>query len=171
MIKKVWNIVNTILIIIVAILVFLIVGTRFIGFSPYIVLSGSMEPTYMTGSVLYVKEIEVGELKERDVITYRLSDDETIATHRIIEVLEEDGETVYRTKGDANDVEDNYLVPGNHIIGSPKFSVPYLGYLISYIQSESGRYAMIATGAAVLLSIFLPDFIFCDDEEGKEKDE
>ena len=97
-IKRLWNIVNGVLISLVLLLAVTLVGARFIGFHPYVVLSGSMEPAYKTGSIIYVKDASE-ELQKGDVITYQLNDN-TVATHRIVEVIEESGEIAYRTKGD-----------------------------------------------------------------------
>ena len=54
--KRVWNIVSGVLIAIMVVLVVMLVGVRLIGYQPYCVLSGSMEPTYHTGSLIYVKK-------------------------------------------------------------------------------------------------------------------
>lgn len=163
-IKKIWNGMNSVLISLVLLLAIALAGVRLVGLEVYVVLSGSMEPAYRTGSVIYVKEVDPHALKDGDVITFRFGAD-TIATHRIVEVIEENGETAFRTKGDANDVEDGSAVPASQIIGTPVFTIPYLGYLVNYIQSTSGRYAAIAVGAALMLLMFLPDIIFGDDKK------
>ena len=54
--KKLWNMITTVLVALVVILAILLVGVRVIGLTPYVVLSGSMEPTYHTGSLIYVKK-------------------------------------------------------------------------------------------------------------------
>lgn len=168
--KKIWNWVNGVLIGMVVLLAIALVGVRLIGLDIYVVLSGSMEPEYKTGSVIYVKEIDPEDLKVDDVITFRL-DEDTIATHRIIEVTEKDGHTAFRTKGDANDLEDAAAVFASQVVGTPIFTIPYLGYLVTYIHSTSGRYATIAVGATLLLLIFLPDILLGEDEKSKEKPE
>ena len=130
------------------------------------VLSGSMEPVYHTGSVIYVQsKVDASALEEGQIITFRLTGD-TIATHRIIEVVEENGAVRYRTKGDANEVADGSLVDPARVIGTPKFSIPYLGFALTYIQSAQGRYAAIAVGALLLLIVFLPSLI---SEKGNDK--
>ena len=169
-IKKIWNWVNGVLIGLVVLLAIALVGVRLVGLDIYVVLSGSMEPEYQTGSVIYVKDVDPEDLEVRDVITYRL-DEDTIATHRIIEITEVDGQLAFRTKGDANDMEDAAAVPASQVVGKPVFTIPYLGYLVEYIHSASGRYATIAVGAALLLMVFLPDILFGEDEKKKEKAE
>ena len=167
-IKKIWNFVNGVLIGLIILLAVALVGVRPFGVELYVVLSGSMEPVYPTGSVIYVTETDIDALKVRDVITFRIGED-TTATHRIIEVLEVEGEKAFRTQGDANDVEDGSPILASQVIGSPIFMIPYLGYLVAYMQSTSGHYAMIAVAAFLLLMICLPDMILGEDQIDKKK--
>ena len=169
-IKKIWNWISGALVGIVVLLAIALVGVRLIGLQPYVVLSGSMEPTYHVGSLIYVKSVDYKELEVGDPITYMVSQD-TVVTHRIIEVLvdEEDPNTIrYFTQGDANSVADGTSVHYKNIIGKPVFSIPYLGYVSNYIQNPPGMYVAIAAGAILILLVFLPD-IFADDEKEKNK--
>ena len=169
-IKKIWNWLSGVLVGIVVLLAIALVGVRLIGLEPYVVLSGSMEPTYHVGSLIYVKSVDYKDLKIGDPITYMVSQD-TVVTHRIIEVLvdEEDPNTLrYFTQGDANSVADGTSVHYKNIIGKPVFSIPYLGYVSNYIQNPPGMYVAIAAGAILILLVFLPD-IFADDEKEKRK--
>lgn len=168
--KKVWNGMTTVLVLMVAILAVLLVGTRFIGLMPFTVLSGSMEPVYSAGDLIYVKEVDPFELEEGTIITFMLSED-TIATHRIVEVVpdaEDDTVVRFKTKGDANESEDGGLVHYKNVIGAPIFSVPKLGYVANFIQEPPGTYVAIAAGALILALIFIPD-LFGDDEDEKDK--
>ena len=94
-IKRIWNWISGVLVGIVVLLAVALVGVRSIGLQPFMVLSGSMEPTYHVGSLIYVKPVDYKELKVGDPITYMISQD-TVVTHRIIEVLvdEEDPNTL-----------------------------------------------------------------------------
>lgn len=169
---KIWNAVTTLLVTAVVILALLLVGVRLIGMQVFTVLSGSMEPTYHTGALLYVKDVDYTELKEGDVITFML-DEDTVATHRIVGVVpDENDPTVirYRTKGDANDAEDGSLVHYRNVIGTPVFSIPKLGFVANYIQNPPGSYIAISGGAILLLLVFLPD-LFAEDKPKEEEDE
>ena len=172
MLKTIRNIITTILVVLVALLAILLVGVRLVGLQPYVVLSGSMELTYHVGSLVYVQKVDYHDLKVGDPITYML-DSDTVVTHRIIEVLvdEEDPNTLrYFTQGDANDIPDGTSVHYKNIIGKPLFSIPYLGYVSNYIQQPPGLYVALATGAILILLVFLPD-IFSEDEKKKEQAE
>ena len=146
------------------------VTARFIGLNVYSVLSGSMEPTYHVGSLIYVKDVDTDELKAGDVITYML-DEDTIVTHRIVDVIPDETDPSiirFQTKGDANDSVDGSLVHYKNVIGTPVFSIPKLGYLANYIQKPPGRYIAISAGAIILLLVFLPD-LFSDDDKSEKK--
>ena len=167
-IKKIWDVFTSILVAIVVIMAILLVGVRVIGLNVYTVLSGSMEPTYHTGSLIYVKKVDYKDLKAQDVITFML-DEDTIATHRIVEVVPDENDPSvirYRTKGDANDAVDGSLVHYKNVIGSPVFSIPKLGYLANYIQKPPGMYVAISAGAILMMLVFIPD-LFAKEEEKK----
>lgn len=170
-VRKIWDGVTTVLVAIVVILAALLVGARLVGFQVFTVLSGSMEPAYHTGSLIYVKDVEYTEIKAGQVITFML-DEDTVATHRVVEVVPDETDPAvlrYRTKGDANDVEDGSLVHYKNVIGSPVFTIPYLGYLANYIQNPPGMYIAISVGAVILLLVFLPDLLFDEEEQKMEK--
>lgn len=171
-IKQIWNAVTTVLVALVVLLAVLLAGARLVGLQVFTVLSGSMEPTYHTGSVIYVKKVDHTQLQAGDVITYML-DEDTVATHRIVGVVpDEEDPTVlrYRTKGDANDAEDGTLVHYKNIIGSPVFTIPKLGYFANYIKSPPGLYIAISGGALLLLLVFLPELIDAFTDDGKRSD-
>ena len=157
-IKKIWNGFTTVIVAVVVILAILMVGARVVGLRVFTVLSGSMEPTYHVGALIYVKSVDYTELEAGDVITFML-DENTVATHRITEVVpdEDDPDVLrFRTKGDANDSEDASLVHYKNVIGTPVFTIPCLGYVANYIQNPPGTYIAIAVGAILLLLVFLP---------------
>lgn len=158
-VRKIWNGVTTVLVVVVVLLAVLLAGARLVGLQVFTVLSGSMEPTYHVGSLIYVKEVDPAELKSGDAITFMM-DENTIVTHRITEIIpdEEDPSVLYyRTKGDANAAEDGAPVHCYNVIGTPVFTIPKLGYLANFIQTPGGTYLSIAVGAVLLLLIFLPD--------------
>lgn len=155
--KRLWNIASTILVVIVVIFAVLLTGIRLIGLHPYTVLSGSMEPTYHTGSLIYVKEAKPEEIEVGQAITFVLNEDLVVATHRVIEIDEENQR--FYTKGDANQSADGAPVHFKNLIGIPLFSIPCLGYVSSYIQSPPGLYVALAAGAVLLLLLFLPELL------------
>lgn len=162
--KKAWNVFTSVLVAIVVIIAALLVGARVIGLQVFTVLSGSMEPTYHTGALIYVKEVDPSEVKVGDPITFVLNEDLVIATHRVIEI--DEANSHFYTKGDANEYPDASPVHFNNLIGEPIFTIPYLGYLAAYIQSPPGMYYAIGFGVVLLAAVFLPGLL---DDEKKDK--
>lgn len=154
--KKIGNGITTALVVLAVIFAAMLAGARLIGLQVYSVISGSMEPSYPVGSLIYVQEVEPEEVQVGDVITFVLSN-ETPATHRVIRIDDENQQ--FFTKGDANDSEDMAPVHFKNLLGKPICTVPYLGYIAYYIKHPPGLYIAIAAGAGLLLLVFLPDLL------------
>lgn len=165
--QKTWNILSWVLVALVVLLAALLAGVRLIGLRPFAVLSGSMEPNYKVGSLVYVRKTDPEKLQMGDVITFMQSED-TIVTHRIVEVVpdESDPETLwFRTKGDGNDAADGNLVHYKNVIGRVKFSLPLMGYVSNFIQKPPGMYIALAVVAFVFLASFVPELF--SQKQGK----
>ena len=168
--KKIWNVLSSILVALVVLLALLLVGARVVGLQVFTVLSGSMEPTYHTGSLIYVKKIDPYTIKEGQPITFML-DENTVATHRVVGIVpdEEDPTVIrFRTKGDANDAEDGTLVHYKNVVGTPVFTIPYLGYFSNWITHAPGKYIAITAAVVFLILLFLPDMLKKADEADKK---
>jgi len=167
MTKKIWNVVSTILVTLLVGCSIFLMGARLLGYQIYNVISGSMEPTYSVGDLLYVKEVDVDGIQAGDVITFVLNEDLVVATHRVVEVDAENKH--FYTKGDANETIDANPVHFNNVIGIPQFSVPLLGYVSDFIQHPPGTYITLIVGIVLILVVFLPDFIKKEGKEWKRK--
>lgn len=174
-IKKIWDVTSSVLVGVVVIFAVLLIGVRLFGIQVYSVISGSMEPEYPVGALIYVKEVKSSEVEVGDVITFVLSN-ETPATHRVI-AIDKDAQLFY-TQGDANyqineeTGEKVYMedppVHFNNLIGKPVFKIPVLGYIAYYIQHPPGMYIAIAAGAILLILVFLPDLLKSEKKETKK---
>jgi signal peptidase len=179
--RLIWNIVTWTIVVLAVAVAILLAGVRLFGIHPYTVLSGSMEPTYHVGSIVYVVDVDPHELKVNDPVTYMISDS-VVVTHRIIEIVpavdengapvinEETGKQAIRfvTKGDANNSADGSQLHENNVIGKPIFTIPYLGYVADYVQNPPGTYIAIVIAFLLLLATFLPDLLFPDNKKEKE---
>lgn len=165
--KRVWNWITGILVVICVLLAFALTGIRLIGINPYIVISGSMEPTYPTGCVIYVKPVEASEVKAGDPITFTLNAEGTIGTHRVVEVDEEN--KCFYTKGDNNEDADGKPVPFANLLGTPVYHIPKLGYFADFISHAPGMYVAIAVGCFLFLMLFVPDLLAPSAEEEEKK--
>lgn len=123
------------------------------GIKPYAVMTGSMEPSFPVGCLVYVQDTNPGELEVNDVITFDRNvtgQRGSIVTHRIVQKDPSNREFV--TKGDANENNDPQRVSYDAIIGKVVFGVPLVGYLAIAVDTWDGKVAMIAVivGAMVL---------------------
>ena len=108
----------------------------FMGYKPFIVLSGSMEPSIMTGDMVFVKETDGDSLQVGDVIAYRSGG--AVITHRIVEVATEGGAKRYITQGDANDSPDQTSVKPAEVEGIYRRRIAGAGNLAMFMQTTTG---------------------------------
>lgn len=159
-IKILGNALFGIIVFILAIMAFSVIQNRVSGGPPkvaghymFIVLSGSMNPTFDTGSLVFVKPAQPDEIKERDIIAFRgLGDSEALTTHRVVGIDRSgpDGPE-FTTRGDANDVDDPNPVPAGNLVGKVALAVPYMGYLLAFGRTKRGLLALIIVPGALLI--------------------
>lgn len=111
----------------------------FLGIKTYVIVSGSMQPELNIGDIAIVKETDSLNLKERDIISFR--EGESVVTHRIEQLQLTDTEIKYQTKGDNNNTVDQHLVESSNIEGKMIAKIPYLGYVLIFLQN---KYVIIA---------------------------
>ena len=138
------------------------------GWKPFIVLSGSMEDTIMPGDLILTKEIDALELKEGDVISFR-TNKYTVVTHRIINIVDEEGERKYYTKGDNNNMADINPVCNNQIEGIYRYRIPELGKIALNLQKPIGIVICIALPLIIVLIAQFADYKR-QEREVKEKE-
>lgn len=155
-IKKIINVLTTLIIVVGGIFLVLYL----FGIVPYVILSGSMEPTIKTGSLCFInKQVDVQEIKKKDVIAFKL-DDGTLVTHRV-DKINKDG---IITKGDNNKRVDDGVVTANNYVGKNIFWIPKVGYVVMAFQSTRGKIVLIT--CVVLL--FVVGMLFGDDTKKKK---
>lgn len=111
-------------------------------FKAFVVSSGSMEPTIMTGDVIFVRPRK--NYGVDDVITF-ISPERHTVTHRIIGVdASTNGEIKIQTQGDNNNAPDPYTIAGNAIVGEWWFTIPYLGYVEVFARTPTGIIVIVS---------------------------
>jgi signal peptidase len=160
-IKKILSILITaILSITLIVMIFVVISSKasggepnFMGYQLKTVLSGSMEPTFMTGSIIAVKPVKNAvNLKKDDIITFKESGDKLI-THRIIYVNKTGDQTMYVTKGDNNNAKDsNPVIAQNVVAKYSGLTIPYVGYFLDYTKSKSGMALLLILPGLLLLA-------------------
>jgi len=160
------NFVFLVLLFVMCVMVFGLVQSRITGGPPsiagrqmYIVLSGSMSPTFDAGSVVFVRPVPAGEIKVGDIVTYRARSGETLVTHRVVEVVDVDGEPGFVTRGDANDVNDEGILEAERIVGKVEYYLPYLGRVMSFTQTKQGLITLIFIPGIIIILYELKNII------------
>lgn len=163
-VKKIINALTICCYIVIAAIV-LLISPMVLGNRPMVVLSGSMEPTYEVGSLVYMKKTSFEDLKVGDVITYGESED-GLVTHRIVNISQISRTVV--TRGDANDVDDPEIT-ADKIKGkiNSKLYIPKAGYVLQVIRKP-----LVIAGLAIILIVKIAmDFLIKDDgSKTEEKD-
>ena len=110
------------------------------GTFPLIVLTDSMYPEIHSGDLIICQQEEPENIKEEDIIAFfdPTGNGTSIVTHRVVELVEEDGEMKWRTKGDANNTEDKLLVSADDLVGVYQSRIPEVGNVAIFMQSSTG---------------------------------
>ena len=165
---KIFNVIIDIVIILVLIVSILIVTlsltskssgvSNILGVAPLSVQSNSMEDTFSTGDLLLSQVTnDPGETYEvGDIVTFPIEIDgeSVLNTHRIVEVIEDNNITYYRTQGDnknTNPVPDEELQTASGIVAKYTGNkIPGVGNILSFIRTQLGFF----------LCVLLPMIIF-----------
>lgn len=174
--KWINNILTVLLLFIVACSFLLIYQSRMepnkaasvLGYKPLTVLSGSMSPFLEPGDMIVVRQVDPESIVVGDVITFRV-DAQTLVTHRVAEIIRQDGSIAFRTKGDANNTEDPDLVTSDRVVGSMVFKIPYAGYIGRFVRTPKGFVAMIVFPGVLLIAGEIKNILNELSKEEKEK--
>ena len=129
-VKKIWDTVTTVLVILVVVFAVFLMGSRLVGLQVFNVISGSMEPTYSVGDLLYVKTVDPDSIKVGDPITFVLNEELVVATHRVVDIDAENRQ--FTTKGDANKDDDGFVVTAENFVGKALFHIDKIGYAVDF---------------------------------------
>lgn len=125
---------------------------RLAGFTPMIVKSDSMAPTFRRGDLIVIRECSPDTLRVGDIITFHtiINNEYALNTHRIAEIREVGETRCYVTKGDHNAVEDIHIISDGDIVGRYVGKVPVLGSVLEFLSGKVG----------FLVGIVLPMLLF-----------
>ena len=103
--------------------------------------SGSMQKELYVGDVVIVKKLdkkELNEIRVGTIIVFRMQN--KVIVHRVVKITKEDGSFMFRTKGDNNEEDDNWVVTENNLIGLTNYKIPFVGlpsvWLYEFIEGS-----------------------------------
>jgi len=105
----------------------------FLGVKPTVISSGSMQPALQVGDLAVIQKIDSKTIKEGDIIQF--IEENVTVIHRVVTITPQDGQTLYITKGDANDKPDVQPIAGNQILGKSIFTIPKIGWIQIFVRN------------------------------------
>lgn len=124
-------------------LAILVVYCLIFGYKPYIVLTGSMNPTFYPDDIVLVQKQD--EYQVGDILTCDTGANSYV-THRLIEI-KPNGNFV--TQGDANPSPDGERDPST-VVGKVVYIIPKLGTIYSFLQEN---WMMVVSMISVIIAL------------------
>ncbi|HLG70860.1 MAG TPA: signal peptidase I [Chloroflexota bacterium] len=126
-------------------------------YATYTVLSGSMAPAIPTGSVVVVTAEDPSQVKVGDVITVTSEQPPyATVTHRVTRIIPTAKGPEFKTKGDANSLEDPWQFAYSGPAGKVRLAVPWLGYMLAFSATMPARFVLTGSIALLLICYFMP---------------
>jgi signal peptidase len=130
------------------------------GYRYYFVQSGSMEPELPLGSFILVKLTEPEEIRVGDNVSFYFagigSSEPTFWTHKVIEIVKNEGTPKFQTQGVANPSPDPFVLEGEHIIGKVIYCNPTLGPVLMF--ASKNPLPIIAVIGALVIFLYAITF-------------
>ena len=119
------------------------------GIKTFCIISGSMEPNIHINDMIIVKEVTENEINKEDIITF-VTKGETI-THRVINIENKNGELIYTTQGDSNNIEDINKITFKDIEGKYIGKIPKIGKIVLTLKNKE----VLGFTLAILICIYI----------------
>ena len=137
------------------------------GIKNFIVISGSMEPAIEVGDIVFIQKTD--DIRENDIIAFKYKN--SVITHRVKEVVDNNGNKAYLTKGDANSQVDDEMVLKKDVYGKSVFVLKKVGNIVLFFRTPVG---LMAITILFLISIAISTINFKkkvdkDDEYEKKR--
>ncbi len=124
------------------------------GFVPLIVMTDSMYPTIQSGDLVICHTAKAEDVQKGDIIAFidPAGNGESVVTHRVIEIMSEEGQPAFRTQGDANSFADELAVPADKLVGIYKIRIAGAGNAAMFLQSSAGLVICVVIPLLLLIS-------------------
>lgn len=128
----------------------------FMGYKPFIVMSGSMETTINIGDLVIVKKVNSSSIHTGDIIAFKNGN--IVISHRVKEVINDSGTYKFKTKGDNNNVADDFIVSSDAIEGIFVNKIPGLGSILLFLGKPIGLLMVILVIIIVSTALYFVKF-------------
>lgn len=128
----------------------------FMGYKPFIVMSGSMETTINIGDLVIVKKVNSSSIHIGDIIAFKNGN--IVISHRVKEIINDSGTYKFKTKGDNNNVADDFIVNSDAIEGIFVNKIPGLGSILLFLGKPIGLLMVILVIIIVSTALYFVKF-------------
>lgn len=128
----------------------------FMGYKPFIVMSGSMETTINIGDLVIVKKVNSSSIHTGDIIAFKNGN--IVISHRVKDVINDSGTYKFKTKGDNNNVADDFIVSSDAIEGIFVNKIPGLGSILLFLGKPIGLLMVILVIIIVSTALYFVKF-------------
>jgi len=120
---------------------------------PLVVLTDSMYPEIQSGDLILCQVKDTEEVQVRDVISFfdPAGNGTSVVTHRVTDILRENGKLYFTTKGDANNAPDPKPVPAEKLVGIYHARIGGLGNAIMFMQTTQGLLLCVVLPIVLLM--------------------
>lgn len=133
---------------------------RVAGYTPFTILTGSMEPEYGVGDVVIDEQIAPLDARRGDVVTFHDPHrGGALVTHRVVRLHTDGRKVSFVTQGDANNVSERWAVAANGTIGRVRMRVPKVGWVLQWARGREGKLALIVFPAVGLVLLELTGLV------------
>lgn len=112
-----------------------------LGYTPLVVKTNSMSPTFDAGDLIFIKKCDPDTLKEGDIICFHtiIDNEYALNTHRIEKIDESNGVRSYTTMGDNNNgIADRHIISNGDIVGKYTGHLKKAGKVMDFLSSSTG---------------------------------
>ena len=155
------------LLLILLVIAFIVLAVYLVPIKVLTVTGNSMEPVISEKDVVVVFPSDYAQLEKGDIIAYKheVEEKEFLFTHRIVDI----NDNGFRTKGDALDEIDPYIVKTTEIVGVFKFKIPYLGTFFRFANTTPGFIMLIIIPASLIIASEIKNIIRYSKSKKKEE--
>ena len=127
------------------------------GYTPLVVKSDSMAPTFETGDLIVIKKCDPQTLKEGDIICFHtiINNEYALNTHRIKSIEAVGDARSYTTIGDNNNgIADQHVISDGDIVGKYVTSIPKIGKVMDFLSGSTGFLIVIVLPMLMFFFIY-----------------
>jgi signal peptidase len=123
------------------------------GYLPMIVLTDSMYPNIQSGDLIICHTVDPEEVEIGDTIAFfdPAGNGSSVVTHQVIDVVTEEGELKFQTKGVNNNAADASLVPADDLVGEYQFRIAGAGNIAMFFQTTTGLIVCVVVPLILLV--------------------